>query len=180
MRAFPLPLGSRNPTRLSYCDSRLTQPQLKSKSELLYRQSVRLGVKTLETHYQRFFLSPQLNSCVNSPYVTSSLTRRWVCRLIHKSSVSTGFTEQIMPMLRILCYNGTVVTGTVVSLTTSKFKPLVVSTSGFTLFYTEIMFTLIICYFYSVKTQQPLSYIFTSVLHVSARLSHLQVHISVY
>jgi hypothetical protein len=24
----------------------------------------------------------------------------------HKSSVSTGFTEQIMPILRILCYNG--------------------------------------------------------------------------
>jgi hypothetical protein len=37
-----------------------------------------------------------------------------------------------------------------------------------------------IYYFYSVKTQQLLSYIFISVLHVSARLSHLQVHISVY
>jgi hypothetical protein len=43
----------------------------------VYRQSVRLGVKPLETHDQTFFL--QLNSCGNSPYVASSLTRRWVC-----------------------------------------------------------------------------------------------------
>jgi hypothetical protein len=33
---------------------------------------------------------------------------------IRKSSVSTGFTEQIMPILRILCYNGSLVTWTVV------------------------------------------------------------------
>jgi hypothetical protein len=38
--------------------------------------------------------------------------------------VSTGFAEQIMPILRILCYNGSLVTWTVVSLTTAKFKPL--------------------------------------------------------
>jgi hypothetical protein len=44
-----------------------------------YRQSVRLGAWPLETHDQRFFF--QLNSCGNSPYVTSSLTRRWVCLL---------------------------------------------------------------------------------------------------
>jgi hypothetical protein len=40
----------------------------------------------------------------------------------HKSSVSTGFTEQIMPILRILCYNGSLFTWTVVSLTIAKFK----------------------------------------------------------
>jgi hypothetical protein len=39
----------------------------------VYRQSVRLGDKPLETHDQRLFL--QLSSCGNSPYVTSSLTR---------------------------------------------------------------------------------------------------------
>jgi hypothetical protein len=98
----------------------------------VYRQSVRLGVKPLETHDQTFFL---LSSCGNSPYVTSSLTRRWVCLLwiclafrqvyishiysmllnissfytTHKSSVSTGFTERIMTILRILCYNGSLV-----------------------------------------------------------------------
>jgi hypothetical protein len=43
----------------------------------------------------------------------------------HKSSVSTGFARQIMPILRILCYNGSLVTGTVVSLTAAKFKPLI-------------------------------------------------------
>jgi hypothetical protein len=42
----------------------------------VYRQSFRFGDKTLETHNQRFF---QLNPCGHSPYVTTSLTRRWVC-----------------------------------------------------------------------------------------------------
>jgi hypothetical protein len=35
----------------------------------------------------------------------------------HKSSVNTGFAKQIMPILRLLCYNGSLVTWTVVSLT---------------------------------------------------------------
>jgi hypothetical protein len=39
----------------------------------VYRQSVRLGVRPLEAHDQRFFFQP--NSCSNSLYVTSSLTR---------------------------------------------------------------------------------------------------------
>jgi hypothetical protein len=47
----------------------------------------------------------------------------------HKSSASTGFTEQIMPILRNLCYNGSLVTWTVVGLTTAKFKPLIFSRS---------------------------------------------------
>jgi hypothetical protein len=42
------------------------------------RQSVHRGVKPLETHDQTFF---QVNSCGNSPYVTSSLTRKWICLL---------------------------------------------------------------------------------------------------
>jgi hypothetical protein len=41
----------------------------------VYRQSVNLGVKPLETRDQTIFFS-QLNCC-NSPYVTSSLLRRW-------------------------------------------------------------------------------------------------------
>jgi hypothetical protein len=44
----------------------------------VYRQSVPLGAKPLETHGTEFF---QLNPCGHSPYVTSSLTRGWVCRL---------------------------------------------------------------------------------------------------
>jgi hypothetical protein len=46
----------------------------------VYRQSVCLGVEPLETHDQIFF--PQLNPCDISPYVTSSLTRKWVCLLL--------------------------------------------------------------------------------------------------
>jgi hypothetical protein len=38
----------------------------------VYRQSVRLGVRPLETHEQRYFF--QLISCGNSPYVAPSLT----------------------------------------------------------------------------------------------------------
>jgi hypothetical protein len=57
----------------------------KSKWKLLYywrffRLSVRLGVKPHETHDQRSFFF-QLSPFCNSPYVTSSLTRRWVCLL---------------------------------------------------------------------------------------------------
>jgi hypothetical protein len=44
------------------------------------RQSVRLGDKPLETHDHRSFFF-QLGPCGNSPYVISSLTRRWVCLL---------------------------------------------------------------------------------------------------
>jgi hypothetical protein len=45
----------------------------------VYRQSVRLCAKPHETHDQRVLF--QLNSCGNSPYVTSFLTRRWGCLL---------------------------------------------------------------------------------------------------
>jgi hypothetical protein len=44
----------------------------------VYGESVRLGAKPLEVHDQRFF---QTNPWGCSPYVTSSLTRRWVSRL---------------------------------------------------------------------------------------------------
>jgi hypothetical protein len=64
----------------------------------------------------------------------------------HKSSVNTGFTEQIMLILRILCYNGSLVTWTVAILTTAKFKPLIFSVSGFALSYTADMFILMILY----------------------------------
>jgi hypothetical protein len=61
----------------------------------------------------------------------------------HKSSVSIRFTE-IMPILRILCYNGNLVTWMVPSFTTAKFKPPISSMSGFTLSYTANMFILVI------------------------------------
>jgi hypothetical protein len=42
------------------------------------RQSVSLGVESLETHDQIFFFS-ELNPCRHSPYITFSLTKGWVC-----------------------------------------------------------------------------------------------------
>jgi hypothetical protein len=42
----------------------------------VYRPSVLLGDKPLETHDQQIF---QLNTCFHIPYVTSSLTRGCVC-----------------------------------------------------------------------------------------------------
>jgi hypothetical protein len=43
------------------------------------RQSIRLGDEPLETNGHNFF--SQLNTCVDSLYITSSLTRGRVCRL---------------------------------------------------------------------------------------------------
>jgi hypothetical protein len=45
------------------------------------------------------------------------------CALYKSSLFSTGFAKQIMPILRILCYNGSLVAWTVIRLTTAKFKP---------------------------------------------------------
>jgi hypothetical protein len=47
--------------------------------------------------------------------------------VLYKSSVSPGFAKQIMPILFILCYNGSLVTWTVVSLATAKFKSIIFS-----------------------------------------------------
>jgi hypothetical protein len=59
----------------------LSRLLVKSKSKLLYDlPPVHRGVKSLVTHDQRSFFF-QLSPCGNSPYVTSSLTRRWVCLL---------------------------------------------------------------------------------------------------
>jgi hypothetical protein len=45
----------------------------------VYCQSVRLGTEPLETHDQSVF--SQLNTCGDSPFVTSSLTRIWIYHL---------------------------------------------------------------------------------------------------
>jgi hypothetical protein len=65
---------------------------------------------------------------------------------IYKSSVSEGFWKQITAILLVLWYNGSLITCTVVSLTTAKFKPLVFSMSGFALSHTSNMFILMILY----------------------------------
>jgi hypothetical protein len=52
---------------------------------------------------------------------------------MYKASASPGFAKQIMPILRILCYNDSLVTLKVVSLTAAKFEPLIFSVSRFAL-----------------------------------------------
>jgi hypothetical protein len=44
---------------------------------------------------------------------------------IYKSLVCPDFAKEIMPIQLILCFNGGLVTWTVVSLTTAKFRPLI-------------------------------------------------------
>jgi hypothetical protein len=87
----------------------------------------------------------QVIPCSHSPYVTSSLTRRWVCLLLiwpfvqcvyrtysmllkniafalyTKPLISRGFAKHIIV---ISCYNSMLVTWTVISFVTDKFKPL--------------------------------------------------------
>jgi hypothetical protein len=45
----------------------------------VYRQSFRLGYKPLETHDQQILF--QLNTYSYNPYVTSFLTKGWICHL---------------------------------------------------------------------------------------------------
>jgi hypothetical protein len=54
----------------------------------VYGQLVRLGAKPLETHGQNF---SQLNTCGHSPYISSSLTRGWVCDLQWLLSFASAF-----------------------------------------------------------------------------------------
>jgi hypothetical protein len=57
-----------------------------------------------------------------------------------------ALAKQIMPVLRILCYNGSLVTSTIVRLTAAKFKPLIFSISRFAFSYIANMLILIILY----------------------------------
>jgi hypothetical protein len=88
---------------------------------------------------------------------------------IYKFSVSTGFAEQIMPILRILCHNGSLVTWTVVSLTTAKFKPLIFSMSGFALSCTANMFILMILYDFCLLPAQ-ICYIIVCIRKADSRV----------
>jgi hypothetical protein len=88
------------------------------------------GAKPFEDHEQRLFFF-KLNTCGHTPYVTSSLTRGWVCvlwvgfafvkctyrtfsillkilpcALYTSPLVTPGFAKQFMSILHILCFNG--------------------------------------------------------------------------
>jgi hypothetical protein len=70
----------------------------------VYGQSVRLGVKPLETHYQRFFFFFwQLNPCCHSPNVTSFLTRGLGCLLYAWPFVKCTYRTYNM-LLKILAF----------------------------------------------------------------------------
>jgi hypothetical protein len=68
------------------------------------------------------------------------------------SSVSLGLAKQIMYVLRILCYNGSLVTWTVVCLTAAKFKPLIFSLSGLALSCAVNTFILMILYDFGLSS----------------------------
>jgi hypothetical protein len=59
-----------------------------------------------------------------------------------------------MPTLRILFYNGSLVTWTVASLTTAKFKPLIFPMSRFALSYTMNIFILMILFDFCLSPAQ--------------------------
>jgi hypothetical protein len=88
---------------------------------------------------------------------------------MYKSSVSTGFAKQIMSILRILGYNGSSVTWTVVRLTTAKFKPTVFSMSGFPLSYSVNMLTSMILYDFCLLPAQ-FYYIIVYIWKVESRV----------
>jgi hypothetical protein len=72
----------------------------------VYRQSVCLGVKPFETHDQRLF---QLNPCCSIPYVTSSLTRRWVCLLwnvLYQYRLCKAYHTHLTPQRQLSHLNG--------------------------------------------------------------------------
>jgi hypothetical protein len=48
----------------------------------------------------------------------------------YSNPVSTGFAKQTMPILRILCYNGNLITLTVVSLTTAELESFILFCSS--------------------------------------------------
>jgi hypothetical protein len=85
---------------------------------------------------------------------TAHRARYWkfLFHKIYKSFISPVFARQIMPVLFILCYNGSLVTWTVVSLTASKCKPLTFSVFGFSLSYAANMFIIVLLYNWLVSS----------------------------
>jgi hypothetical protein len=85
-------------------------------------------------------------------------------------SVSTDFAKQIMPILRISSYNSSLVIWTVISWTTAKFKPLILSMSSFALSYTAKMFILMTLYDFCLLPAQ----FWYIIIYVGKADSHVQ------
>jgi hypothetical protein len=60
--------------------------------------------------------------------------RTWVAAVGSRRLTAWAMAQPYMPFLLILCYNGSLVTWTVVSVTIAMFKPFIFSMSGFTLY----------------------------------------------
>jgi hypothetical protein len=94
-------------TKLSRQQAQFIQNQVKGKVGVtlwlaVYRQSVHLGVKPLETHDQCFYIYIYtLNPCGNSPYVTSCLMRRWVCLLMNMLGLLSRYISHMYHVIEI-------------------------------------------------------------------------------
>jgi hypothetical protein len=64
---------------------------------VVYRKSFLLGVKPLETHDQNYFL--QLNHCIYSPYVTTTLDLKMGLSLMNMLGLSSS-----VRIAHIACY----------------------------------------------------------------------------
>jgi hypothetical protein len=83
---------------------------------------------------------------------------------LRKFCVSSGFAKQIISILLILSYNGSLV-----SLTAAKFNPLIFSLSGFAFSYDANMFILMILYDFCLLPAQFL-YIVVNTWEVESRV----------
>jgi hypothetical protein len=95
---------------------------------------VSLGQSESELLYDWRFTATQFVLAPSILWLTTRVffcdwTLLGLCQMynIYKSFVSPGSAMQIMPILFSLCYNGSLVTWTVISLTAAKFKPLIFS-----------------------------------------------------
>jgi hypothetical protein len=126
------------------------------------------------------------------PNLTSSLTRGWICLLwigfaffkcmyrtysmllkilhcaLHASPLSIQALQSRI-CLSCLCYNGSLVTWTVVCFPAAMFKPLVFSMSDFALSYVENMFILMILYDFCLLPAK-FSYIIVHIRKVERRI----------
>jgi hypothetical protein len=123
----------------------LARSPLRITTRMLYNTTLRslcniLSIKRWVVLYEK--VCPL--ACVRMAHMAGQWTFSFCTK--HKSSISRGFRKQIMHILLILRYNCRLVTWTVVSSTTTKFKPLIFYMSGFALSYTANMFILMILY----------------------------------
>jgi hypothetical protein len=127
--------------------------QLHSQSSCGTLSGERIGVPSASTlvlvkctvSYTFIYLAQQrtiISTILNTVYIVQYIQVLCQSRLCKKNK----------PLSRSLCYIDSLVTSTVVSLTTAKFKPLTFSVSGFALSYAANIFSIIILYDFCLKS----------------------------